>query len=40
MVGYEIYVKSLGIFFEWKIDKDIKKLEYRDFIGFEKLLLI
>lgn len=40
MAGYETYVKSLGISFEWKIDKDTKKLEYRDLTGPEKLLLI
>ena len=40
MAGYETDVKSLGISFEWKIDKDTKKLEYRDLTGPEKLLLI
>jgi len=30
MAGYETSVKSLGISFEWKINKDTKTLEYRD----------
>lgn len=40
MAGYETFVKSLGISFEWKINKDTKKLEYRDLTGPEKLLLM
>ena len=32
-------MKDLGISFEWKINKDTKKLEYRDLTGPEKLLL-
>ena len=39
MAGYEKFVKDLGISFEWKINKDTKKLEYRDLTGPEKLLL-
>lgn len=39
MAGYEKFVKNLGISFEWKINKDTKKLEYRDLTGPEKLLL-
>lgn len=39
MAGYEKFVKELGINFEWKINKDTKKLEYRDLTGPEKLLL-
>ena len=39
MAGYEKFVKEFGINFEWKINKDTKKLEYRDLTGPEKLLL-
>ena len=39
MAGYEKFVKELGIHFEWKINKDIKKLECRDLTGPEKFLL-
>ena len=39
MARYETFVKDLGISFEWKINKDTKKLEYRDLAGPEKLLL-
>ena len=28
MAGYEKFVKELGINFEWKINRDTKKLEY------------
>ena len=34
----EKFLKELGIDFEWKINKDTKKLEYRDLTGPEKLL--
>ena len=37
MAGYEKFLKDLGISFEWKINKDTKKLEYRDLTGPEKL---
>lgn len=40
MADYETFVKGLGIALEWKINKDTKTLEYRDFTGPEKLLLI
>ena len=40
MAGYKTFVKSPGITFEWRINKDSKKLEYRDFTGPEKLVLI
>ena len=40
MAGYETFVKSLGITFEWKINKDTKKLEYRDLTGPVKRVLI
>ena len=39
MAGYEKFVKEFGINFEWKINEDTKKLEYRDLTGPEKLLL-
>lgn len=39
MAGYEKFLKDLGISFEWKINKDTKKLEYRDLTGPEKLLV-
>ena len=39
MAVYEKFVKDLGISFEWKINKDTKKLEYRDLTGPEKLSL-
>ena len=39
MAGYEKFVKEFGINFEWKINKDTEKLEYRDLTGPEKLLL-
>lgn len=32
-------MKDLRISFDWKINKDTKKLEYRDLTGPEKLLL-
>ena len=38
MAGYKEFVKDLGISTEWKINKDTKKLEYRDLRGSEKLL--
>ena len=39
MAAYEKFVKEIGIDFEWKINKDTEKLEYRDLTGPEKLLL-
>jgi len=39
MAGYEKFLKDLGISFEWKINKDTKKLEYRDLTRPEKLLV-
>ena len=39
MAGYEKFVKEIGIDFEWKINKDTEKLEYRDLTGPEKILL-
>ena len=39
MAGYKKFVKELGINFEWKINKDTKKLECKDLTGPEKFLL-
>ena len=39
MAGYEKFVKELEINFEWKINRDSKKLDYRDLTGPEKFLL-
>ena len=39
MDSYRQFVNSLGISFEWRINKDTKKLEYRDLTGPEKLKL-
>lgn len=33
MAGYEAFLKNLGISFEWRINKDAKKLDYRDLTG-------
>lgn len=40
LAGYETFLRKLGINFEWKVNKDTKKLEYRDLTGPEKLILI
>lgn len=39
MAGYEEFIKSIGISFNFRINKDSKKLEYRDLTGPEKLKL-
>jgi len=39
MACYETFLKDIGINFEWKINKDTKKLDYRDLTGPEKLSL-
>ena len=39
MATYEKFRKDLGINFEWKINKDNKKLEYRDLTAPEKIKL-
>lgn len=39
MAGYEELIKSIGISFNFRINKDSKKLEYRDLMGPEKLKL-
>lgn len=33
MAGYEAFLKNLCISFEWRINKDTKKLDYRDLTG-------
>lgn len=37
MASYEEFIKSMGITFNFRINKDSKKLEYRDLTGPEKL---
>ena len=39
MAKYETFLKSIGIKFESFVNKDTKKLQYRDLTGPEKLLL-
>ena len=39
MDAYEKFLRSLGIAFEWTVDRDSKKLSYRDLTGPEKLLV-
>ena len=36
MDAYEKFLHSIGIAFEWRVDKDSKKLQYRDLTGSEK----
>ena len=38
--GYEKFLKDTGISFEWRVNKDSKKLEYRDLTGAEKLFVM
>lgn len=40
MARYEAFLKNLGISFEWRINKDTKKLDYRDLTGPEKLTVM
>lgn len=40
MAGYEKFLKDIGISFDWRVNKDSKKLEYRDLTGPEKLLVM
>ena len=39
MASYETFIRSLGIRFEWSVNKDTKQLTYRDLTGPEKLIL-
>ena len=40
MAGYEHFLKQTGISFEWRVEPNTKKLEYRDLTGPEKLRVI
>ena len=40
MVGYEAVLKNIGISFQWRINKDTKKLYYRNLTGSEKLTVM
>ena len=40
MAGYEKFLKDIGISFEWRVNRDSKKLEYRDLTGPEKIVLM
>lgn len=40
MARYEAFLKNLSISFEWRINKDTKKLDYRDLNGPEKLTVM
>ena len=39
MDAYEKFLHSIGIAFEWSVDKDTKQLSYRDLTGTEKILV-
>ena len=39
MDAYEKFLHSIGIAFEWSVDKDTKKLSYCDLTGPEKILV-
>ena len=40
MAGYEHFLRQTGISFEWRMEPNTKKLEYRDLTGPEKLSVI
>ena len=40
MAGYEKFLRDIGISFEWRVNKESKKLEYRDLTGPEKILVM
>ena len=40
MAGYEHFLRQTGISFEWRVESNTKKLEYRDLTGPEKLHVI
>lgn len=40
MAGYEHFLRQTGISFEWRVEPNTKKLEYRDLTGPEKLCVI
>ena len=37
MASYQVFLQQIGISFEWKVEPNTKKLEYRDLTGPEKL---
>ena len=39
MASYEKFIKSIGVSFNFRINKESKKLEYRDLTGPDKLKL-
>ena len=39
MDAYQKFLHSVGIAFEWRVDKDSKKLQYQDLTGPEEILL-
>ena len=39
MAAYESFLQNLGISFQWRVNPDTKKLDYRDLTGPEKLIL-
>ena len=40
MAGYEHFLRQTGVSFEWRVESNTKKLEYRDLTGPEKLHVI
>ena len=40
MAGHEKFHRDIGISFEWRVNKESKKLEYRDLTGPEKILVM
>ena len=39
LASYKSFIRSLGIRFEWSVNKDTRQLTYRDLTGPEKLLV-
>ena len=40
MAGYEKFLKDISISFEWRVNRDSKKLEYRELTRPEKIVLM
>lgn len=40
IAGYEHFLRQTGVSFEWRVESNTKKLEYRDLTGPEKLHVI
>ena len=40
MAGYKKFLKEIGISFGWRVNRNSKKLEYRDLTGPEKIVLM